>query len=173
MIIRSLLVDLLSEYSSLLSCCSLAWREKSLRTRCFRLIFNRLIPELSVSNFERSLSFYTDVLLFAIEYQRPEHLFAFLNFQGSQLMIEQQNGYWETGTLEYPCGRGINFSIQVDSLDDVVESLNRNNHPIRIGPKVNAYRKGDRILRHRELLVLDPDGYLLRFTQHFGLDEAE
>lgn len=66
------------------------------------MIFNRLIPELSVSDFERSLSFYTEVLQFGIEYQRPEHRFAFLNFQGSQLMIEQRNGYWETGPLEYP-----------------------------------------------------------------------
>jgi hypothetical protein len=29
------------------------------------------------------------------------------------------------------------------------------------------------ILRHRELLLLDPDGYLLRFTQHLGSERTE
>lgn len=85
-------------------------------------------------------------------------------------MIEQQNGYWETGRLEYPYGRGINLSIQVDDLDGVIGSLNRHNYPIKIGPELNKYRMGDRILRHREMLLLDPDGYLLRFTQHLGFE---
>lgn len=84
-------------------------------------------------------------------------------------MIEQQNGYWETGTLEFPYGRGINLSIQVNELNDLIDSLNRYNHPIKIGPGLNEYRMDDRILHHKELLVLDPDGYLIRFTQHLGL----
>lgn len=43
--------------------------------------FKRLIPELSAADFEKSLSFYTDVLGFHIEYQRPEHKFAFFSYQ--------------------------------------------------------------------------------------------
>lgn len=70
--------------------------------------FNPLIPELSVSNFEKSLSFYTSVLGFRIAYQRPERQFAFLSYQACQIMIEQENPTWKTGTLEYPYGRGIN-----------------------------------------------------------------
>jgi lactoylglutathione lyase len=42
--------------------------------------FNRLIPELSAADFEKSLSFYTDVLGFLIDYQRSEHNFAFLSY---------------------------------------------------------------------------------------------
>lgn len=80
-------------------------------------------------------------------------------------MIEQQNGYWDTGPLEYPYGRGINLSIQIDDLEDVIASLSRHNHPIKIGPELNRYRMDDKVLCNRELLVLDPDGYLLRFTQ--------
>ena len=51
--------------------------------------FNKLIPELGVSNFEKSLEFYTKILGFKIEYKRNESKFAFLSFQGSQIMIEQ------------------------------------------------------------------------------------
>ncbi|GMA66032.1 hypothetical protein GCM10025859_64740 [Alicyclobacillus fastidiosus] len=88
-------------------------------------------------------------------------------------MIEQQNGHWDTGPLEYPYGRGINLSIQVNDLDDVIESVTRHNHPIKIGPELNKYRMDGRILRHRELLLLDPDGYLLRFTQHLGSEQSD
>jgi catechol 2,3-dioxygenase-like lactoylglutathione lyase family enzyme len=130
--------------------------------------FNRLIPELSVSNFERSLAFYTEVLQFSIAFQRPEHQFAFLTLQGSQIMIEQQNGHWDTAPLEYPYGRGINLAIQVDDLDVVIQSLNAQNYPMKFGPKENWYRMKQELLGNRELLVLDPDGYLLRFLQHLG-----
>jgi len=36
---------------------------------------------------------------------------------------------------------------------------------IKMMPKENCYRKGDVPLRVKEILVLDPDGYLLRFSQ--------
>lgn len=49
--------------------------------------FNRLIPELSVSNFERRLAFYTAVLSFKVDFQRPEQRFAFLSLQGSHIII--------------------------------------------------------------------------------------
>lgn len=126
-----------------------------------------------MSNFELSLSFYTEFLLFEIEYQRPEDRFAFLNFQGSQLMIEQENGYWDTGPLEYPYGRGLNLSIQIDDLEDVIASLRRHDYPIKLGPELNRYRMDDKILCNRELLVLDPDGYLLRFTQPLDTESTE
>ena len=44
--------------------------------------FQPLVPELSVSDFGKSLSFYTEVLKFHVEFERPEHQFAFLSCQG-------------------------------------------------------------------------------------------
>lgn len=52
---------------------------------------NPLKPELYVSNFQKSLNFYTNILGFKIEYQRPNPLFAFLSYQGSQIMIQQDD----------------------------------------------------------------------------------
>ena len=51
--------------------------------------FNRLIPELSVSNIEKSLHFYTETLGFKVEYSRTEDKFYFLSLEGSQLMIKR------------------------------------------------------------------------------------
>jgi catechol 2,3-dioxygenase-like lactoylglutathione lyase family enzyme len=92
--------------------------------------FHPLVPELSVSHFEKSLSFYTEVLKFRVEFQRPEHHFAFLSYQGCQLMIVQENPAWKTGKLEYPYGRGINLAMLVDTLDVLLQSLQEHQFPL-------------------------------------------
>ncbi|MBU4283804.1 MAG: VOC family protein [Nanoarchaeota archaeon] len=130
--------------------------------------FNKLIPELSVSNFEKSLEFYTKILGFKIEYQREESKFAFLSFQGSQIMIEQVNEIWNTGRLEYPFGMGINFQIEVENIEPILNSLKENKYPIFIEPKENWYRQDNKSIGNKEFLIKDPDGYLLRFAEDLG-----
>jgi len=135
--------------------------------------FNRLIPELSVSDFDKNIDFYTKILGFKIEYQREESKFVFLSFQGSQIMVEKVNENWNTGKLEYPFGRGVNFSIEVGNIDSIFKSLKKNNYPIKMMPRENWYRKNNILLGNREFLVMDPDGYLLRFTQDIGTKSAK
>ena len=53
--------------------------------------FSPLYPELLVSNIDKSLKFYRDVLKFKLEYERPEEKFAFLSLQGAQIMLLQDN----------------------------------------------------------------------------------
>jgi catechol 2,3-dioxygenase-like lactoylglutathione lyase family enzyme len=130
--------------------------------------FHPLIPELSASHFEQSLSFYTEVLTFRVEFQRPEHRFAFLSLQGCQLMITQENALWRTGTLEYPYGRGIHLAMQVDPLDSLLHSLQEHHYPLFAEPAEQWYRQEHLLLGRREFLVMDLDGYLLRFAQSLG-----
>lgn len=129
--------------------------------------FNKLIPELSVSNFEKSLEFYTKILGFKLEYKREESKFAFLSFQGSQIMIEQGVN-WSTGKLERPFGRGINFQIEVKNIEPILKSLNENRYSLFVKPKENWYRMNNKLLGNKEFLVKDPDGYLLRFAEDLG-----
>ncbi|MBW3014168.1 VOC family protein [Candidatus Woesearchaeota archaeon] len=135
--------------------------------------FNKLIPELSVADMKKSLEFYRDILGFKVEYTRER--FTFLSFQGSQIMIEEikkgnkeRNDAWQTGKLEHPFGRGINFQIEVDDVDAIVKDLQKNNYQIRMMPKENWYKKDDIFVGNREMLVMDPDGYLLRFAEDLG-----
>jgi len=51
--------------------------------------FLPFLPELFITNFKKSLHFYMDILGFKIEYQRENPNFAFLSYQGSQIMIEE------------------------------------------------------------------------------------
>jgi catechol 2,3-dioxygenase-like lactoylglutathione lyase family enzyme len=130
--------------------------------------FNKLIPELSVSNLKSSLHFYIDILRFKIEYKRDESKFALISFQESQLMIEEINDNWTTGKLEHPFGRGINFQIKVENIQPILDNLKGKDYPIFVEPKENWYRKDDLLLGNKEFLVQDPDGYLLRFAENLG-----
>lgn len=125
--------------------------------------FNKLIPELSVNDFQKSLDFYTK-LGFEIEYQREG--FAFLSLQGSQIMIEEKNGHWETASLEKPYGRGINFQIEVAKIGPILERLK--DVKLFKEPMENWYKVKDKEIGQKEFLVQDPDGYLLRFAQDIG-----
>jgi len=133
------------------------------------LQFNKLIPELSVTSFAKSLEFYTQIIGFKIEYQRDESKFAFISFEGSQLMLEEINNHWSTGKLERPFGRGINFQIEVDKIQPILNRLKKHNYPIFIKPKENWYRQDNQLLGNKEFLVQDPDGYLLRFVEDLGV----
>jgi len=129
---------------------------------------NKLIPELLVFNFQKCLHFYTQILGFTIEYDRPEKKFAKLSLQGNEIMINEKNGTWETGTLEYPLGRGINFQIKVDTVEPLLQALEENKYPLYQKLEENWYRKGNAEVGHKEFLVQDPDGYLLRFAEDLG-----
>ena len=130
--------------------------------------FNKLIPELSVSNISKSIDFYVSTIGFRIEYARPGAGFAFLSLDSAQIMLEQDNGHWKTGDIEYPRGRGVNFQIEVRDLKSIYNSVAKTGHPIfrEISEK---WRKVDEIeYGEIEFLVLDPDGYLLRFSESIG-----
>jgi len=132
--------------------------------------FNKLIPELSVINFEKSLNFYTKILGFKVEYTREK--FAFLSLEGSQIMIEEVNDTWKTAELEYPLGRGINFQIEVKDIEPIVKSLEKNKYNLFKKPKDNWYKVEDKLIGCKEFLVQDIDGYLLRFSQNIGIKKS-
>ncbi len=134
--------------------------------------FNRLKPELYVSDFSKSFNFYTKILGFKVEYQRENPLFAFLSYRESQLMIQEidpnEDKAFITGSYEYPLGRGINFQIEVDDVQKLADSLVQHNYPLRRNMKDSWYQVGNVLIGCRQILVQDPDGYLLRFSQDLG-----
>ena len=137
--------------------------EKSRKSENMR--FNKLVPELSVSDINVSKHFYTDILAFKIEYERVEDKFAFLSLGEAQMMINQINGHWETGKMEYPFGRGINFQIEIDNFDELVSRFNDNGIKPFKDPFVSRYKCDGVTYVEKEILILDPDGYLLRFSE--------
>jgi len=123
---------------------------------------------LSVSDINKSFHFYLNILSFKLEYERKDDKFALLSLNGSQIMIEEINGYWENGTLAYPFGRGINFQIAVENIEELYKSIKIHDYPIKIEIQENWYRAKDKLIGQKEFLIVDPDGYLLRFAQNLG-----
>ena len=130
--------------------------------------FNALIPELSVKDIERSKWFYLEILGFQLEYERTNDKFVFLSLDGAQIMFEKINGYWNTGLLKYPFGRGINFQIKADDIQPIVERLIQNEISLFREPTVSEYKTNETVIKEIEFLVQDPDGYLLRFSQEIS-----
>lgn len=127
--------------------------------------FNKLVPELSVTDINKSKHFYIDILNFKLEYERKDDKFAFLSYQGSQLMIEQINDNWNVGELKHPFGRGVNFQIETNEIEEISKRLKSNNVKIYKDIFKSEYVANGEVFVEQELLVQDPDGYLLRFQQ--------
>lgn len=133
------------------------------------MYFNKIIPELSVTNLEKSLEFYR-TLGFKTEYERPENKFVFLSLGEIQFMIQEitDNDKWDIAPLIYPFGNGINFQLEVDNVEKIYNSIKENNYNIVFEIQENWYRQDDKLLGNKEFLVQDPDGYLLRFSEDLG-----
>lgn len=125
--------------------------------------FNSLIPELRVTNINKSIDFYLN-LGFKVIYERPEDKFAFLELEENQIMIEEDLEEWKTASLEYPFGRGINISMTVKDIDTLYKQVNDKHIKLFEPLQVNEHRINDEISLDKEFLIQDPDGYLLRFT---------
>ena len=135
--------------------------------------WNKIIPELSVTNLENSLKFYKTAG-FKLEYDRPENKFAFISLGEIQFMLQQisDNDKWNISTLSYPFGNGINFQLEVDNLDEIYNNFKNANYKITFDIEENWYRQDDKLLGNKEFLIQDPDVYLLRFSKDLGEKEV-
>ena len=96
--------------------------------------YNRLIPELTVSDIVRTKHFYLDILGFQLEYERKADKFIFVSLDGSQLMFEEKHeDGWNVAEMEYPLYRLLT---------------------------VNKYEVDGNCLEQSEFLVQDPDGFI-------------
>ena len=135
-----------------------------------KFIFARLVPELIITNLTSSLIFWRDMCGFRVAYDRPEEGFAFMDLDGAQVMLEERDldRSWIVGRMDVPFGRGINFQIEVQTIDPILTSLRSSNWPLYLAPEEKWYRGGDIERGVRQFLVQDPDGYLIRFSQGIG-----
>lgn len=135
-----------------------------------------LTPELYCSNIKTSLSFYTEILGFNIQYQREEDRFAMLERQGARIMLEEiknpaANGNsrtWMPAPMEIPFGRGINLEIKTSKVDKLYKHAKEAGANIFLPVEEKWYRANNLEIGNRQFIILDPDGYMLRFTQDLG-----
>ena len=75
---------------------------------------------------------------------------------------------WISGALEFPYGRGINLQIETDNVDDLYDRVNKSGARVFLPLEEKWYRADEQQLGNRQFIVMDPDGYLLRFFQDLG-----
>jgi uncharacterized glyoxalase superfamily protein PhnB len=130
-----------------------------------------LTPELYCSNIKTSLSFYIEILGFNIQYQRKEDKFAMIERQGARIMLEEideKNRTWLAGKLEAPFGRGMNLEIKTNKIDALYEHAQKAGASIFLPIEEKRYRAHDFLLVNLQFVVLDPDGYMLRFSENIN-----
>ena len=134
-----------------------------------------LIPELDVEDLAASLRAYTGVFGFTVLFERPEERFAYLELEGSHLMLEEAAGpgrRFRTAPLEKPYGRGVNLQIRVSDADGLHARVVRAGLTVVTDLEERWYRRDDQERGQRQFVVADPDGYLLRFYTYLGVRPA-
>lgn len=117
-----------------------------------------------------------EILGFSIQYQREEDGFAMLERQGARIMLDEVSKdfpagtkrTWILGPLEVPFGRGINLEIKTDKINELYDWICQSNTNIFLSLEDKWYRADDLELGIRQFIVIDPDGYMLRFSQDIG-----
>ena len=149
-------------------------RKTATQSKNFSLMeFQRIgtvVAELWCTDFEESFRFYTESLGFCVGQHKPGSTHAYLVSGNSQIMISNfsQDGTWETGPFSKPLGRGINFSFFIKDVQTYYDKLMSSG----IRPFVDLYTiwywRPDGMANHKEFAILDPDGYMLRFSECIG-----
>lgn len=129
-----------------------------------------LVPELWCSDFKRSMNFYTDIIGFEVAQQRGADPHAYLTLNHAQIMIAHWtfDGSWEPWLpyqMEQPFGRGVNFQFMVDDVQELLARIvSKGVEPFRELYEAEIWRT-DCMDTRCQFMILDPDGYLLRFAQ--------
>lgn len=124
-----------------------------------------LVPELLVTDVDRSIEFWCSTCGFEVRYVRPEERFVYIELGSAHVMLEEVGvgRNWITGPLEPPLGRGINFQITVPDADVIATALGAAGVELFMLPETKQYQVAEDIAVVRQFLVTDPDGYLVRF----------
>lgn len=125
-----------------------------------------LAAELQVSNFARSLRFYTDVLGFITLRFDAQARHAELEREGVSLTLrENTNPGADGASLIPPLGRGLILIVWVEELESLYAGV------LAYGARLTAplsrhirEEEGQR-LGHLSFEIADPDGFALRFCQ--------
>jgi catechol 2,3-dioxygenase-like lactoylglutathione lyase family enzyme len=127
-----------------------------------------MVPELLVTNYRESRDFFVKIVGFSVVFERENPSFAYLDLDGAQLMIEEDHDTaWLVASLENPRGRGINLQIDVPDVAEVQKRLDEAGIVPFRALRETSYETPEGDSRQLELLVQDPDGYLLRLVSYF------
>ncbi|MEM7743119.1 MAG: VOC family protein [Pseudomonadota bacterium] len=120
--------------------------------------FHGLSPLIMVSDVDRSVTFYTDVLGFEKVIRNDDHNYAMLRREGAWLALIQNTSDEARKVTSENTAAQIWVS-EIDALWEEIEPL------IKDMPDIRAKAPHDRDYGVREIHLTDPDGFLMFLTQ--------
>jgi uncharacterized glyoxalase superfamily protein PhnB len=133
--------------------------------------FSDVTPNLVVSDVERSLTFYRDVLGFSVSATVPEgqgpYVFAWMQRDGVSVFLNSHESVEEHASLAArPIGGTATLFIVIEA-DDVARGVDGLFASISPRAKVMMNLK-DQFYGMREFGIEDPDGYIIFFAQRIA-----
>jgi catechol 2,3-dioxygenase-like lactoylglutathione lyase family enzyme len=114
--------------------------------------FGRVAPTVPVTDIQRSLRFYRDLLGFEVQFTNGDPVsFAVVKQGGAELHLQLQPGKVST----------LHAHLMVDDLDPVFDRLQQAGAAIRQPPQVQPWGL-------RDIVIADPDGNTLEIAQPVG-----
>jgi len=116
---------------------------------------------------------YCELLGFQVRYKRPENGFVYLCLGTAQIILEEEHSdAWTVGSLDRPLERGVSFQIKVDATAPIHDRFRLASIALFHDPN-EVWDRQDEIEHEQiEMLIQDPDGYLLRLTELLGMRPA-
>ncbi len=126
--------------------------------------FNKVTPNLIVTDMEKSLAFYRDVLGFSVSQSVPDKapfIFAWMNRGGADIFLNQHMPP-QPGQSDLFAGKQIGGTLSMYLAMEGVEELAKTieSHGVKIVIPLHTEFYG-----MKEFAVFDPDGYLLIFAE--------
>lgn len=126
--------------------------------------FNTITPNLIVTDMEKSLHFYRDVLGFAVSQTVPEKapfIFAWMKREDANLFLNQQMPP-QPGQPDPLAGRAVGGTLSMymvlEGIDDLLKIVER----AGVNPAIPLHKE---FYGMKEFAVVDPDGYLIIFAE--------
>ena len=131
--------------------------------------WNALVPELVVADYAMSKAFYLEIFGFSLRFERPESGFGYFDLGGAQVMLlEGADRPIYQMHRAGPKGKGLHFQVELPSISEMLERLNKASIPLASAVVESWYRQDAVLHGQREFFVSDPDGYLYRFYEYIG-----
>lgn len=124
-----------------------------------------LVPELLVSDLQRSVDVYTGLFGFGLDHVAAERI-AVLALGGEQLVLRQYrpDDPLVVAELTTPFGRGVTINVRTADPKVVYEALREKKFPLVVPMEISELEDGGERYTQTSFVVADPDGYLLRFS---------
>ena len=93
--------------------------------------------------------------------------------EGANIMLDEiknssgKYSSWISAPLEPPLGRGVNLQIKTNNVDALYHHAREMGANIFLPIETKWYRVNNVEVEQRQFIVMDPDGYMLRFAELF------